>query len=49
MQARGCTASGRSRNLVPCGQRPGEADELRSFSLFRLALVDAYATAGRHN
>ncbi|HRW47063.1 MAG TPA: VCBS repeat-containing protein, partial [Caldilinea sp.] len=32
-----------NRNLVPCGQRPGEADELRSFSLFRLALVDAYA------
>ncbi len=32
-----------NRNLVPCGQRPGEMDELRSFSLFRLALVDAYA------
>jgi len=32
-----------NRSLVPCGQRPGEMDELRSFSLFRLALVDAYA------
>jgi len=32
-----------SRSLVTCSQRPGEMDELRSFSLFRLALVDAYA------
>jgi LysM repeat protein len=31
-----------NRNLVKCGTRSGELDELRSFSLFRLALVYAY-------
>ncbi len=32
-----------SRTLVKCGQRSDELNELRSFSLFRLALIDAYA------
>ena len=31
-----------NRNLVKCGARAGELDELRSFSLFRLALIYAY-------
>lgn len=31
-----------SRNLVKCGQRSDELNELRSFSLFRLALIYAY-------
>jgi LysM repeat protein len=31
-----------NRNLVKCGTRAGELDELRSFSLFRLALIYAY-------
>lgn len=31
-----------SRNLVKCGQRSDELSELRSFSLFRLALIHAY-------
>lgn len=29
-------------NLVACGSRPNEIDELRNFSLFRLALLSAY-------
>jgi LysM repeat protein len=32
-----------SRTLRPCGQRDNELVELRSFSLFRLALVHAYS------
>ena len=32
-----------SRSLRPCGQRDNELVELRSFSLFRLALVHAYS------
>ncbi|MFO7634776.1 MAG: LysM domain-containing protein [Caldilinea sp.] len=31
-----------NRNLVKCGQRSDELSELRSFSLFRLALIYAY-------
>ena len=32
-----------NKNLAACGERENELTELRSFSLFRLALVNAYA------
>ena len=31
-----------NKNLTQCGQRDNEMEELRSFSLFRLALISAY-------